>query len=264
MTTRNYTLAAASAAAAMSFVLAAPAFAADVTGATKANIQLRPRMPFVRAMQMGRHGVFGTVTAVSGNNITLTETDIRTKAVTTFTIDASGAKVLKDGTSSTVAAITVGDSIMVEGTVTGTTVKATTIRDGKATERLGDKMEKHGDRPATPPPPVVTGNGQPVVGGKITAINGSSFTMTNSSNVAYTVDASAAVVAINNTKSTLSALTVGNSVVVQGAVNGSAITASSIRSSGVKPATAGTSSHASAPRGFFGGIGAFFGKLFGF
>jgi hypothetical protein len=36
------------------------------------------------------------------------------------------------------------------------------------------------------------GNGQPVVGGSVTAVSGTSVTITNSAGVTYTVDASAA------------------------------------------------------------------------
>ncbi len=69
-------------------------------------------------------GVVGTVSAVSGNTITLTNAD-----GTTYTVEASSAKVSKVSTIS-VSDIAVGDKIGVEGTVSGTSVTATGIMDG--------------------------------------------------------------------------------------------------------------------------------------
>ena len=74
---------------------------------------------------MGRgHGTDGTVTAINGNTITISHTD-----GTTYTIDASAAKVTKM-VDITVGDIKVGDRIGAEGTVSGTTVTATRIMDG--------------------------------------------------------------------------------------------------------------------------------------
>ena len=42
--------------------------------------------------------------------------------------------------------------------------------------------------------PMMTGNGQPIIGGKVTAVNGNSLTVTNASNVTYTVDVTSAKV----------------------------------------------------------------------
>lgn len=69
-------------------------------------------------------GTAGTVTAVSGNTITITGDN-----GTSYTVDASGATVSKMMTIG-VADIKVGDRIGAEGTLSGTNVAATRIMDG--------------------------------------------------------------------------------------------------------------------------------------
>lgn len=72
----------------------------------------------------GMHGVQGTVSAVNGNTITITGNN-----GTTYTIDASKAQVGKVVTLS-VSDIKVGDTIGVQGSVSGTSVTANHIMDG--------------------------------------------------------------------------------------------------------------------------------------
>lgn len=95
---------------------------------TQANQGDHQRMPGMRGMGgPGRgHGMGagGTVTAVSGNTITITGDN-----GTTYTVDASGAKVSKV-IDLTVADIKVGDRIGAEGTLSDTTVTAKHIMDG--------------------------------------------------------------------------------------------------------------------------------------
>jgi hypothetical protein len=82
----------------------------------------------------GMHGLRGTVASISGNSITLTRKD-----GTAITVDATNAKIMKDKT--TVLALTevkVGDTLMVMGTTSGTTVTATTIIDGVPPMMHGD------------------------------------------------------------------------------------------------------------------------------
>lgn len=69
-------------------------------------------------------GVMGEVTAVNGSTITVTG-----KNGQTYTVNAGSATVQKMVTGS-VSDITVGDSIGVQGTVSGNTVTATNIMSG--------------------------------------------------------------------------------------------------------------------------------------
>ncbi len=75
-------------------------------------------------------GVIGTVSAINGSTLT-----VLSKDGTSYTVDASSAKVTKPvagakPTDTTVAAIAVGDTVGVQGTVTGTSIVAKHIMDG--------------------------------------------------------------------------------------------------------------------------------------
>ena len=166
-------------------------------------------------------GVRGSVTAISG--MTLTVTDSRTGTV--YTVDASGATVLKNNAAHTLSAVAVGDQVMTTGTVTGTHVIATKIIDGQFSGPMG--MRGDGDR---------TPNGvKPVAVGTVTLISGTTLTLTShgfggadQTQATYTVDAAGATVTKSGSASTVSAITVGDNVVVEGTVNGTAITATKI------------------------------------
>jgi len=227
----------------------------------------------IRDGMMGRgmngNGVFGTVASVSGNTITVTATmGSNGGSGTTYTVDATNAAVTKNGASSSVSNIAVGDKVMVQGTVSGSNVTATAIRDGTTGNGTGRGLGNKGPGSSAIP----QGNGQPVTGGSVAAINGSTLTVSNKSNVTYTVDASNATIIKNGATSTLSSISVGDNVVVQGATNGSSVTASSIIDHSTPPANNPSQNNGnSAPAtnsghtgGFLGGIANFFHKLFGF
>ncbi len=166
---------------------------------------------------------------------------------------------MKDHATSTLSAIAVGDMVMVQGTVNGTSVTATKINDGMMMNHMG----KGGGAPMQSPQ-AIQGNGEPVVGGTISALSGSTITLTNASNVTYSVDASAATVFKDNATSSISSLATGDKVIVQGTVNGTTVTASSVIDQGASSTpAAGTSMPHQAP-GVFGAIGGFFHKMFGF
>ena len=79
-------------------------------------------------------GIFGTVSATNGNSISVAAKaapNATSASPTTYTVDATNAKIYKGSPTSTVSvsSIAVGDSIMVQGTVTGTSVVATVIRE---------------------------------------------------------------------------------------------------------------------------------------
>jgi hypothetical protein len=221
--------------------------------------------------------VFGTVTAISGDTITVSEnrgfnrglrtspnpTPTATPVATIYTVDATNAKITKNNATGTIASITVGDTIMVQGTVSGTSVTATMIHDGIMGGRIGGPG-KNGQ--PTTVLPQITGNGQPVIAGTISAISGSTLTVTNKSNITYTVDATNAKIVQGQNTITISNISVGDSVVIQGTVNGTSVTASSVIDQHV-PSTTATSQPGAKPNqnlGFFGRIGNFFSKLFGF
>lgn len=240
--------------------------------------------------------VVGKVTAVSGNTITLQANATSTN--TFFTVDATNAKIFKGSATTTVSvsSVSVGDNIAVSGTVSGTNIVATMIRDGKIREEMmggrsgEDRGQGEGDRNGKAsstnkfpengmgsgrnkgmPPAIVEGNGQPVIGGQISAISGNTLTVTTRTNLSYTVDATNAKIVKQGATSTLSGLVVGDSVMVQGGVNGTNITASTVIDQGVRSTNAPASTtpgNMPGPRSGFGGfmnsIGGFFGRIFRF
>ncbi len=210
-------------------------------------------------------GVMGTVASVSGNSLTVTsKAGPNGGTATTYTVDATNATVTKAGAASTVSAIATGDTVMVQGTVSGTSVTATKINDG-VMGGMGGGPKGAGASVAN-----ITGNGEPIIGGTVASISGTSLTVTNKSNVTYTVDTSNATVNKGGATSTVSAIATGDAVIVQGTVNGNAVVASSVIDQGVAP-TASTSAtpstsggHGGFLGGLLGGIGGFFQHLFGF
>ena len=209
----------------------------------------------------------GKVVSINGTSITMTvvgHKNLQNKATSTlttpitYTVNASNATVFKKNATTTLSSILVGDRIVVQGTVNGTNIVATTIRDN-------NKLEK--DDKATSTPPAFVGNGQPIVAGKIVTVSGNSITVTTASNITYTVDATNAKILKGSSTIAVGNLVAGDTVVIQGAINGSSVTATTIMDKGVvnpvnPPANSGDKGQARG--GFFGGIGKFFMSMFGF
>ena len=164
----------------------------------------------------------GTVTAVSGDSITLTDK----MSGTTYTVDATNATIMKMGTPSTstsgsgttqrptpttitVSDIAVGDTIMVQGTVSGESIIATQIMDGQ------------------PPMGGRGGPGGHGIDGTVTSVSGSTLTITGNNGTTYTVDDSAATASKVETMS-VSDIAVGDTVGIDGSVSGTSVTANHI------------------------------------
>ncbi len=190
----------------------------------------------------GRGGISGTVTAVSGTTITVSSKG--GAAAVTYTVDAANATVQKDNATSVISAIAVGDQVRIQGTVSGTTVTATNIMDGK----LGGGV-------------MPQGNGQPIIVGTVTAVSGNTITITNKSNTSYTIDATSATFIKKGATGTITSIAVGDTVIAQGTINGTSVVAVSVTDQGNISAAGGK---AGGVRGFFGSIGSFFKHLFGF
>ncbi len=207
-------------------------------------------------------GIVGTVASVSGTSLSMTSKSFGPNAATTtYAVDASNAAVVKDGATATLASIAVGDRVIVRGTVSGASIAATVIRDDVPMRGNGE----FGKRPQGQVPPI-QGNGEPVVGGNVTAINGTTLTVTNRSSVIYTVDASNAKVVKENAASSIGSVAVGDSILVQGVVNGRTVTANTVIDQGAPktPSTNVSTGNEGFVGKIFGGIGGFFKKLFGF
>jgi hypothetical protein len=148
-----------------------------------------------------RGGTVGSITAISGNTITVLGKDGKT-----YTIDATSATVMVNGTASTISGLATGDQIMVRGTPNAT----------DATQITAQMIAK-----GTPPArPALTGFRYQILG-QITAISGNTVTVNDANGATYTVDATNANIVINGTKSTISGLAVNNLISVGGsAVDG--------------------------------------------
>ena len=227
-------------------------------------------------------GIFGIISVINGTNFTVLSKGFGpNSATTTYSVDASNATVMTNKATSTLSAISVGNSVMVQGTINGTSVIATIINLneglgaglGRRDEQNPNKSFNFKNASSTTQrrnassTNVMEGNGQPIIGGTVSSISGTIITITNKSNVSYKIDTSAATIVKENNKISLSDLTVGDSVLVQGIINGTSVTASTITDQ--SPAINGASTdkkvdNKQKSNGFFGGIGSFFAKLFGF
>ena len=254
---------------------------AETTNGQGNSQENQGRAPKVAMM---RPTVAGTVTAVSGNTVTMTSKrgfgmmgrgELRNRATSTATttvtlktvtyiVDATNAKVVKNNSTSTVSAITVGDNLLVQGTITGTNIVATNIRDGLMMNRGQDNgtgQDKNKKGTSTPP---VLGSGQPIIAGNVSSVNGNTLTVTTGTNVTYTVDVTNAKFTQGQNAVTLTDVKVQDRVVVQGTVNGTAVVASNVMDQ-TRVNNNQNSDNQNKPKpGLFSRIGGFFSHMFGF
>ncbi|MFA5996501.1 MAG: hypothetical protein WC790_02150 [Candidatus Paceibacterota bacterium] len=154
-------------------------------------------------------GIGGTITAIQGSTITITDK----RDAKTYTIDASGAamKKMSIGTApvtETLADLAVGEMIMARGAVSGTSVTATEVIEGD--------FRFDGTRPMQ--------SNRPGVIGTVTAVQGSTITVTNMDGTVHTVDASEAIVE-KHVSSSLSDITVGARINAMGDISGTSVKA---------------------------------------
>lgn len=152
---------------------------ADTTEASQQGFGAGKQMGRAPFAQDGDH-VFGTVTAISGSLITITDS----RTTTPYTIDASNAAIVKatlgEGPSeATLADIAVGDTVGAHGTLSGTTLTADRVTDGAMGGlRDGGMGMMRGGRGGSM--------------GTVSAVNGSTITLTTPGGDTVTVDASGA------------------------------------------------------------------------
>ena len=194
-------------------------------------------------MMRGQFGsaVHGTVTGVVGNIITLNGAVGTTTALSTYTVDATNAKINKGSATSTVtiASVATGDTLMVRGTVTGTSVVASQIFDGQMAAMpmnggfgmMGSTTRRESG--------TIGGPMRPATGimGTVSAISGNSLTVSGHSvavnaltaTSTFTVDATnAKILKGGSTTATIASIAVGDRVMVQGTVSGTTVIAQNI------------------------------------
>ncbi|MFA6050418.1 MAG: DUF5666 domain-containing protein [Candidatus Paceibacterota bacterium] len=196
---------------------------------------------------ISRPELVGKVTAINGTTLTVVGKgkERESSASTTFTVNASNATILKGGATTTVSAIAVGDVVLVQGTINGSTIDAKVIHSG-----VRNKDKEKEDKPK------ILNNGQPVIAGKVTAVSSTTITVMGGASTTYTVNATnAKFVVKGNASTTISSIEVGDNVIVQGTVNGSSVVATTVIEKGAED---------NKGKGFFGRIGNFFKSFFWF
>ncbi len=157
-------------------------------------------------MHMQKPAVVGSVTTINGTILTVTD-----KNGTVFTVDAGSAKITKgfgpSSTTITLADMKVGDTVAVTGTVSGNAVAATAIVDGVGRGGPMNKDVHH-------------------VGGTVTAVNGTSFTVerpafgNNTTKETFAVNTSGTTTFTKDgSAATLADVTVGSHVMVEGTLD---------------------------------------------
>lgn len=239
--------------------IASPALAERTQGNTALQFTMGPAGMMRGKAQIKKPAIIGSVSAISGTTLTLNgRVTPGNNATTTFNVDVSNAKIFKGKATSTISSIKVGDMIFVEGTVSGTNVTAIAIRDG--VRGVGFGPGKRDDHASSTP--AFMGNGQPLVAGKISAVSGNTLTLTTGNNVVYTVDATNAKIVSGKNSAVLSSITSGDAVMIQGTVNGSTVTATTIIERLMPEKSNGQSPELN--HGMFENVGGFFKHLFGF
>lgn len=211
-------------------------------------------------------GIAGKVTGVDTGAMTITVQGMR-DSTTSYDVNVSNAVIKKNNATTTVSAILVGDTVMVRGKVSGSSVVATSVRDGA----FGQGMGRQGNGSSTPEgmgrpwngsgtPPYASGTrpmAPPTITGTIAGVNGSMLTVTGSNGTTYTVDASnATLIKKGSSASSISAINVGDSVQIEGNASGTSVTATTILDNVAQTSSSGS--------GFFGAIKSFLSNLFHF
>ena len=161
---------------------------------------------FARLMGDRAPHVGGEITALNGTSITIAGRD-----GTTYVVDASAATFMKDGAKAQLSSFAVGDNAHVLGTIDGTNVKADKVMGGMKGGKGGPG--RHG-----------RGHG---VMGTVSAVNGSTITVSSKDGTSYTVEAGSATVK-RIVDGALADVLVGDRIGVHGTVSGATVTAQQI------------------------------------
>ena len=92
-----------------------------------------------RRVKTSPQNVVGIVSTVSGNTLIINSKKGKSKN-TTYTVDATNAKITKDGTNTVLTSIAIGDTVVIKGKVNGTNVTAKLIRDSAKAKRLNKQI----------------------------------------------------------------------------------------------------------------------------
>ncbi len=156
-------------------------------------------------------GITGTVTGITGTSLT-----VKNNQGAMFAVETANAKLQKEkGTVITISDIKIGDTVFVQGTVSGNTVAATNVFD---VQIYAEKAEEAYN---------------PDISGKVTVLNGLTWTVVTDNNTSYTVDVSNAKLrTLRNgevsSKYSVSNVKVGDTVWLKGSMSGTTFVATSL------------------------------------
>ncbi len=91
-----------------------------------------------RRIKTNTPNVVGVISTISGN--TLIVNSRKGKASRSYTVDATNAKVIKDGTTTAISNIAIGDKVVIKGSIKGTRVIAKSIRDNAKSRKMNNKV----------------------------------------------------------------------------------------------------------------------------
>ena len=154
--------------------------------------------------KIANNTVAGAVASISGTTLTITD-----KKGTTYTVDASAAKLIVgiNDPSIIITSIQTGDKVFVTGTVPGANIAAKTVRDQSFVGRI-------------------------IFNGKVTAVNGNTITI-NFRKTPYAIDASSTAITSGMGKNaktiTPADVKIGDMITAVGTLSGTTVSASSIR-----------------------------------
>jgi len=162
--------------------------------------------------------VRGTVTGINGTNLTVSNA-----SGTVYTVDASNAAISKgyaglNATTTTISAIEIGNQVIVIGTISGTSITATSIHVGVGLSNRGGKK------------PGTTINKPVTILGTVSSVNGASISL-SAKNGNFTVDATGAkIIRRFGAAMQVADIQVGDNLQVEGRVNSTTtVTAKTIR-----------------------------------
>ncbi|MDR3558341.1 MAG: DUF5666 domain-containing protein [Candidatus Pacebacteria bacterium] len=200
------------------FVIATVAYA-QTAATAKTFMEHGSRTPSVRP-------ITGTVSATNGStSLTMTVQASSTAAVTTYTVNTSNARVMKDGTTTPVTSIQINDKIAVVGTVSGMNITAKVIFDGVIPHTTGPPAGNRGGHAGSTTGRSFASSTRPFVKpaafGSVSSItSGSSFTLAQRSmtgTTTLTIDTdSSTTFREGTTTAGFSNLAIGNLVAVTG------------------------------------------------
>lgn len=186
-------------------------------------------------------GVTGIVTGITGTTLS-----VKNDKGVVYAVDATNAKLQKEkGEKIAISDIKIGDTVFVQGTVSGTSVVAKNVFDVQIYVEKAEEAYK------------------PDISGKVTAMNGSMLTVVTDNNTSFTVDVTNAKLrTVRNqevsSKYTVSNIKVGDTVWVKGSLNGTTFVATSLVDTDLT-----VKAVIEAKTGFFHKVGSWFRGWFG-